>query len=264
MTNDYFAASQEVEDFYKEALKYASFVTIDVGEEYRKTQGSPITNGALYSIATESISLHKVVHSLCNSGWAFATALILRTILDLYANILVIVNAENNESEFMAFRYTHYFLKANLNDSVLAGESRAQIKEGIKQLHEEIQSKAHEYMFKAKLIGYWYSPEFSNAKDILDRFDPSLQSDFYNKLSSASHGGLLGLHLFKDSPDEKSPDPRADKKSQNLALIVSNHLILQIFRRYSYFMDASTDALYIKLIQKFQSLKSIVTEQRDV
>jgi hypothetical protein len=263
MANDYFSAGPEVDDFYKEALKYASFVTIEIGEEYRKTKGAPITNGALYSIATESIALHKVVHSLCCGGWAFATALILRTMLDLYANILVIVNAENNDSEFMAFRYTHYFLKANLNNPVLADESRVQIREEIKQLHEDLQSKAHDYMFKGKLLGYWYSPEYSNTKDILGRFDSSLKSDIYNKLSSASHGGLLGLRLFKDAPDKKSPDPRADKKSQNLALSVSNRLMLEIFGRYSCFMDKSTDALYIKLIRKFQSLKSIIKEQQD-
>lgn len=169
MANEYFAASQEVDDFYQEALKFAYFVTIEVGEEYRKSHGSPITNGALYSIAIESIALHQVVHSLCFNGWAFATALVLRTILDLYANILVIVNAENNESEFMAFRYTHYFLKVNLNEPALAEESKKQIMEGLKQLNEDIRSKAHEYMFKGKLFGYWYSPEYSNTKDILDR-----------------------------------------------------------------------------------------------
>ena len=263
MTNEYFAASQKVDDFYNETLKFASFVTIEVGEEYRKTYGSPITNGALFSIATNSIALHKVVHSLCFNGWAFATALVLRTLLDLYANILVIVNAENNESEFMAFRYTHYFLKANLNDHVLAEESKKQIIEGLKQLHEDIRSKAHDYMFKGKLLGYWYSPEYSNTKDILDKFDSSLKSDFYNKLSSASHGGLLGLHLFKDSPDEKNSNPRADKKSQNLALSVSNHLILEIFGRYGHFMNESTDDIYSHLIKKFQFLKSVVKEQRE-
>ena len=190
-------------------------------------------------------------------------AVILRTMLDLYANILVIVNAKNNESEFMAFRYTHCFLKANLNDPVLADEPKKQIMEGLKQLHDDIRSKAHDYIFKGKLLGYWYSPEYSNTKNILDTFDTSLKSDFYNKLSSASHGGLLGLRLFKDSPDEKNPNPRADKKSQNLALSVSNHLILEIFGRYGHFMDPSADDIYINLSEKFKSLKSVVKEQSE-
>ena len=263
MTNEYFVASQEVEDFHKEVLKFASFVTLEIGEEYRKSYGAPITNGALYSIATDSIALHKVVYSLCLNGWAFAAAVILRTMLDLYANILVIVNAKNNESEFMAFRYTHCFLKANLNDPVLADEPKKQIMEGLKQLHDDIRSKAHDYIFKGKLLGYWYSPEYSNTKNILDTFDTSLKSDFYNKLSSASHGGLLGLRLFKDSPDEKNPNPRADKKSQNLALSVSNHLILEIFGRYGHFMDPSADDIYINLSEKFKSLKSVVKEQSE-
>jgi len=264
MTNEYFAANQEVEDFYKEGLKFASFVTIEIGEEYRKTDGSPITNGALYSIAIDSIALHKVVYSLCLNGWAFATALILRTMLDLYANILVIVNAKNNESEFMVFRYTYYFLKVNLSDPDLADESKKQIMEGLKQLHDDIRSKAHDYMFKGKLFGYWYSPEYSNTKNILDTFDSSLKSDFYNKLSSASHGGLLGLRLFKDSPDEKNPNPRADRNAQNLALSVSNHLMLEIFGSYGHFMNESADDIYIHLNKKFQSLKSVVKEQPEV
>jgi len=258
MSKKYFVASQEISESYNKTLKFASFVTNEVGEDYRKSYGNPITNGALYSIATESIGLHKVVYTLCLNGWAFATPLILRTLLDLCASILVIVNAKNNETEFMAFRYTYWFLKANLNDPILAKASKTQIVEGLRKLPKDIHSKAHDFMFKERMRGYWYSPEYSNAKDILSKFNSPFKNDFYNKLSSASHGGLLGLHLFKDSPDVKHPNPRADKKSQDLALVASNHLMLEIFGIYGHFMDGSSDSIYIDLHKEFNSLRPVV------
>ena len=49
----------------------------------------------------------------------------------------------------------------------------------------------------------------------------------YATLSSATHGGFLGLGLFRDHPDAIHPNQRDDPRSQSLALCISTRIVLE-------------------------------------
>ena len=78
----------------------------------------------------------------------------------------------------------------------------------------------------------------------------------YKDFSGGAHGGFLGLRLVKDNPDDVHINPRADKRSQELALIASIRLTLEIVRGCDRFEAASADEkLSQSLFEKFRSMR---------
>lgn len=185
------------------------------GERY------PYAGGAFKSIAADQLALHRAVISLCSDGWTFAAAPVLRTMHDLLISAAIIAEVEP-EAEYRGFKYTHTFLKDNLNNMAFAPQQRArfreQIEEGLSDRPASVKDKARTFMFKERHYGYWHCPEFKRPADAVDRlFAPAAQV-IYRLFSGGTHGGYLGLRLLKHNPDAIHPNQRAGAQSQNLAL----------------------------------------------
>jgi hypothetical protein len=258
MADSTLVADQDVIDFHKKVLLFAIFVNKEISKIRKESEQHPMASAILHKITADAVALHQSVLTLCSGGWAFAVPLLLRTLLDILASVLVIVNAKD-DVEYMAFRCSHFYLKAGITDITTSNELRlshkAQIASGIKSLPTNLQDKAKNYIYQDKMRGYWYSPEYSNAKKIFNKYDDAVMKGLYDYLSGASHGGLLGLSLFKDSPDDIHPNPRADKRSQNGALLSSSRLILDISGYRGKFESSGTDQIYLDLFGEINSLK---------
>lgn len=261
MPENYFVANEEVVELHSQISRFAIVVARDVAQEHREANGDLASNDALSYIAISSIELHEAIMTLCSNGRASVTPIILRTMLDLLANILVIVNAKGDEIELMAFRYMRGFLKA----VDFTKDSKKEIDGVIRKLPEAIQGRAKDFIFQGKKRSYWYKPEYKDAKSIIDGFAvPSNDYAYlYDNFSAASHGGILGLNLYKDSPEEEiHPNPRADNMSQNRALLACSRFMLDIFGTYAQFMGSSADAdkIYVSLEESFSLLKVLYAE----
>lgn len=258
MQENHLAANTKVVQLNNDVLDFALYVTNEIGEDYRIASGYPVVNGALYTIANNAICLNKVIKVICIEGWSFAAPSILRTMYDLLSNLLVIVRAEDSKIELMALRYTLIFAKLDLNDVDFAEEAKEKIKEGISEISPAYQEEARNFFFQEKKRGYWFSPEYKDAKDVLERCKVDTEGWLYNKLSGGAHGGFLGLSLFRDLPDFHNTSPRADKTSQNLVLVLTTGVMMEIFSNYGCFMDSSIEEKYLELHKKFKALKDII------
>jgi hypothetical protein len=180
--------------------------------------------------------------------------------LDLILSELVITETET-EAEYRGFKYTHFFLKAQLNAPHLKGKLRkavrAQIEEGIIRLPAAYQQRARDFMFRDRLRAYWYCPEYQRPKDVLDRLVRSDINRIYDVYSGGSHGGFIGLRILKDEPDRVHPNPRPDPRSQNLALAASSRILLEAMNVRDSFENAGANrSTYDQLLDRLASLQA--------
>ena len=98
----------------------------------------------------------------------------------------------------------------------------------MKQLSEEDQELAKDYLHRQKLGRFWYTDEFGGPTTLLKKFSDKEHQFLYRKLSAAAHFGFLGLRFFRDEPDKLSLDPRQDRRALGMTLISSSRFLVEI------------------------------------
>lgn len=214
-----------------EACKYAVAVNAAIAAQLNSKHPYPIAGGALFRLAADTVAFHEAILALCATGWVSCSAPILRTLLDLLLSTAIIVE-RNDEAEIRGFRCTHLFLKAELSwsgsDNKLREGVRRQIDSGIARLSGSDQDRARRFIFHDRLPPYWYAPDYYHRpQEAADKLLGQELSRSYATLSSAAHGGFLGLGLFRDHPDAIHPNQRDDPRSQSLALCISTRIVLE-------------------------------------
>jgi hypothetical protein len=223
-------ADSTIIQLHANVQEYASAVNSAIAVAHGGISPHPLSGGALYSLTADLFGMHRAVLSVCEDGWAFTAVVLLRSMMDLLLSVVVIAESEP-EAEYRGFKYTHFFMKAQMNNPDLSSEARAdlraQIEDGIGKLPLAQKERAKHFMFKERLLGYWFCPEYKRPSDVLDRLSrPDIRFN-YDLYSSGAHGGFLGLRVLKDKPDQVHPNPRPDARSQHLALAGSSRILLE-------------------------------------
>lgn len=255
----YLRVSRGISQLHADAQEYASQVNCSIAEANGGILRHPLSGGALFALTADLFGLHRAVLSLCQDGWTFTTVALLRSTIDLAISAAVITERES-DAEFRGFKYTHFFMKGQLSDAALPAEARAgicaQIEKGIAKLPAGQRQKAKDFIFREPLRGYWFCPEYARPTDVLDQlFRPDIR-DLYNIFSGGSHGGFLGLRILKDRPDDIHPNPRSDPRSQNIAMVVSTRMLLEVMHlRDRFEIGGRHERDYETLLQLLVSLR---------
>lgn len=227
---EFLPADPLIIQLHTDVQEYATMVNSGISLAHGGISPYPLCGGGLYSLTADLFGIHRAVFTLCEDGWAFATVPLLRTMIDLLISAAVMTE-QASEAEYRGFKYTHFFLKAQLREQHLSSQVRAvlrsQLEKGIAHLPTDQRQRASDYVFRQRLLSYWYCPEYRRPMEALDKLlSPGIRF-VYDMFSGGSHGGYLGLSVLKDEPDQKHPNQRADAKSQNLALASSSRLLLE-------------------------------------
>ena len=229
-THSYLAADEELQHLCLKAFESLIRLNETAEAEHQAGKGGPLLHGALLSMTSDMLCLHRSVWCLCNGGWAFATPVLLRTMMDLIISTLAVTHREEDR-EYMGFKYMYGFQKEGLATleapTSVKEEARADIANAIQHLSADDQARAKAFL-EAKLETYWYSPEYRKPSDVLAKTgsNPVLKR-VYALFSGAAHAGFAGLREFRDQPWIIDSAPRADKVSQNRALFLSARLLLE-------------------------------------
>jgi hypothetical protein len=256
---DHLRASPLVLRLHADAQDYVDRVNRSIAEANDDISRHPLSGGALYTLTADLLGMQRAVLSLCEDGWAFAAVVLLRSMMDMGITAAVITE-KVPEAEYRGFKYTHFFLKAELKKAALPPEvlaaHRAQIEAGIRKLPPAQQQRAKDFIYHERVRAYWFCPEFASPTEVLDNlFSPDIRS-MYITFSGGSHGGFLGLRILKDQPDSIHPNPRADPRAQNAALIVSTRLLLDIMRMRDWFeIGGRHEPEYRALLDRLVSLR---------
>lgn len=244
---------------HADAQEYASAVNASIAVAHGGVSPYPLSSAALSALSADLFGMHRATLSLCGDGWAFTAVVVLRSMIDLLMSAAVITETEP-EAEYRGFKYVYFFFKAQLMDPGLSIEERVtvrrQIDEGIEQLPPAHQQSARDFMFRQRLYGYWFCPEFRRPTDVLDRLsNPDIRA-LYDTFSGGSHGGYLGLRVLKDEPNRVHPNPRADPRSQHLALVISTRFLIEAMNvRDSFENGGAHRRTYDDLMNRLVSLR---------
>jgi hypothetical protein len=226
----FLSADPLIIQLHSDVQEYATVVNSSIASAHGGVSPHPLSGGALYALTADLFGIHRAVLTLCEEGWAFAAVPLLRTMIDFLMSAAVITE-QKPEAEYRGFKYTHFFLKAQLKETHLSADARAalrsQLENGIAQLPAGQRQKARDFIFRERLWSYWYCPEYRRPIEVLDRLLSREIRFVYDTFSGGSHGGYLGLSVLKDDPDLKHPNQRADSRSHNLALGGSTRILLE-------------------------------------
>lgn len=226
---NFLCADLEIVNIHTEVQDYASAVNQSIVYNKSDLSSYPLGGGALFALTANLFGMHRAIYSLCRDGWAFSAGVLLRSMLDMLINVAVIVE-KKTEVEYRGFKYMHFFLKRMMTENISSKDRstyREQIKSGIEKLPADLQLKAKGFMFNERLHGYWFCPEYKRPTDVLNKLFNTEICFLYEVLSSGSHGSYMGLGMYKDEPDAVHPNPRADRYSQNKALVGSSRILLE-------------------------------------
>lgn len=259
-SNSFLRADPDIVLFHSKVSALSQETENAIKDRHFKENKNNFLSGSLINISQNIFALHKAIFTLCKEGWAFACPMLLRTEFELLMAASIFFHSDTDEREYMAFKYSHYFLKANLYSSQMPKAEKTKSKECLKseinKLPASQQCKATKFCFQEKLRGYWFCPEFQNPKEILIKFQDSDSQlhRIYEDFSGATHGGLLGLMSFRDDHHNIHSNPRPDKTSQNKALNFSSRLLLDFNYCRGVTEGLSIENQYFEYLNEFKKL----------
>lgn len=199
-----------------------------------------VTRAALSSLYHEVICLHRAVKDLSFQGWAFATPILLRTMLDILCSMIVI--AENEHPDVAAFHYFYSWTKDDIATSLprAVEQAKRDIDQHLGKMLPEDRSLAVQWLDTPTKGSYWFSAFFNSPTQVIRGSAPRVL-ELYRWLSSTSHGGFLGVRLFRDEPDRFDVNPRKDPASTGRAILYSSRILAEASRMRAIFTGLEYD-----------------------
>ena len=214
---------------YAVRLQRASSTKADSGETL-------VALSALSVLAHEAVCLHRAIEVLATEGWAFGAPILMRSMLDLALSALVIVNADR--PDVAAFEYLYAFTKSDDYQSNPAAQKEAQesVDKHMKQMTPADREQAAGYLASTKSRPYWYSDRFSNPRAVIQAYGSPELEGMWRRLSSATHGGYIGMRMFRDDPFRLDINPRKDPRAAAFVLVGSTRLLIEMLHVWEHFL----------------------------
>ncbi len=227
-TQQFWPLSKELGRLHNIVIHYA--VEVQKATNTLPPENRPISFDAFAILHTRAVILHRSIRELCERGWTPAAGVLIRTLLDLYINILAIV-IKPEDSEFMAYRYLLAFQLGRVNDSSLDKQARKQhgkeLQEALVHLSPEDQTRMKAVLEDKASRSYWFQPEHRSPSELLKKTKGEMPS-LYRTFSGSTHGGVVGSALLDDEPDNFDINPKQHPRRTPLAIAASSRLLLEI------------------------------------
>jgi Family of unknown function (DUF5677) len=234
-----------------EILKLCELI-INISSENYNEKNFPLSRGVFERLHYEAISMHKGIIEICSFGRSNLAGILLRTPYDLLITLYVIAEKDN---EYRAFKYLFWELLKNEISEETAGYSKA-----IAHLSDKDKSRAIEYIDKRDYRNYWFNPDFNAPTDVIKKRATATNDLFslYRMLSNISHGGYMGIKVFKDNDDKPNINPISSPKSANLVVLTSGRLLLEICHLRIQYEALGIDSVYSKIMSKYIALGNTI------
>ena len=252
----YSVFSQQAEEMHTVCEDYCFAANEQISNRPSKY---PLAGTALFSLGADTLALHRAIRALCEAGWAFCCPLLLRAQMDNIINLFAIT-VPAHDPEYMAFKYFYsYLIGFKTND--ISQETQDQIKRDMDLLDEVNREKAETLLKSGKPMAYWYQPEYEKPSKLLAKHAAPILCTLWKRFSGTTHGGYLGVRLFRDNKNTIHPEPRADQSSQDRALLVSSRLIVEFFDLRCHFERIGTNGAYQAIIKRLSEIDAVQHEK---
>lgn len=192
-----------------------------------RTASNDIVRDALFTLLHDATIVHRSVGTLVLSGWASSAAILVRTVLDISASAAAILRGK--VPALNAFRYFYAGMRRLSRDERHPSDQRkrlrAQMRARVESLPVELKSAAVAAL-NEKDRKYWFSPEWSGPKEVLQAASIEGIAEIYQQLSASAHGGFMGFRLFHDNPDSWGINPRLPLGEKSLVVLTMSSRFL--------------------------------------
>jgi hypothetical protein len=250
-----FPLSRELSSLHNTCLGYASSIQCEVAA---KGGCQTLASEALNILMFNAVLAHRGIRTLCEEGWEPVAPIVARTMLDLLASCVAIVSDQAN-AEYMGFKYLSHFhhnwLSFNEATEEEVKDAKKTIETIISRLSPVDQVKAQDFIAKEKPKIYWFQPEYTSTKALLDKADHPIYG-LYKVLSGITHGGFSSKLLFNDYPTEENIEPRAHPKGTSNMILASSRLLLETaYLRDHWENKGAYDSEYYRILAQLNELK---------
>ena len=214
-----------------------------------------VARTALALLVHDAVCLHRAILVLGGAGWAFATPILARAMLDLSHSAQVIVHAP--QPDVAAFEWLYAFAKDEIYRS--SPDVQKAIAAALAQMNPTHRKQAEAFLASPKIGAYWYSKRFKSPRAIIRAFGTGALQETWKFLSSSAHGGYMGMRLFRLDPFHLDINPREDASKAAMGIIQSIKLLNDLLRTWERFVGGQGPeyATIKKLIIKAMALKPI-------
>lgn len=216
-------------------------------------------------IGSHIITLHRATRALVDAGWAHATPLLLRGMMEGSVNYLTVMY--NSQPEYMAFKYFAHDYFRVIVDPKVQGVAKENARADVQSLlarviDPESRRKAEELISSilqgAKISTYWFQPEKNKLRDcMLGVADAGMREGLlssYKSLSTAIHGTHFGMALFRDNLNDCDINPSDNPQRAFGALLISSKLLIEFLAVRCRNEKLKLESDYIELLKRAQLL----------
>lgn len=185
---------------------------------------------ALNVLEWNAVLTHRAVRSLCEAGWTPVTGVLNRTLLDIFANCVAIVDAPGR-ADYMGFKYLSEFYRKWLTDPGITEPERDEANTALDMLVDKLpapdQVRARDLVREGHPRPYWFQPEHDTPSQVLGRAQHDIRP-IYKMLSGVTHGSFSMKMLFNDDPRSEDIDPREHARNAPRAVLACSRLVLEV------------------------------------
>jgi len=222
-----FPLPQRLGSLHNDVIAYASAIQCTIAE-----------HGGCQSLASEALNVlvynavltHRGVRSLCEEGWTPITPILNRTLLDIFANCIALLNRPDS-ADYMGFKYISDFYRKWLVEPDITEPERREAFDALEALVAKLspadQERARTLIREGRPRTYWFQPEYNTTKELLE-FSPEDIYRIYRLLSPITHGGFAARILFKDDPRSEDINPREHPRNTVRSIAASCRLLLEV------------------------------------
>jgi hypothetical protein len=246
----------DINDLHNEVVTFAINTAVKAAKNYANGGSSPLASQALQRIHRTSITTHRAVRSLCESGWTPVTPVLLRTLLDLTVSVLAI-GLKPADVEVMGFRYmTHELIEKMVDPDTeplhQAGNAlQISFLKSCLSPTDDIRARATIVSYyDIKVPPYWYHPEIPNPGSAIRQRMPHL-FDLWKAFCGSTHGSDIGSIIFADNPDNAGIGPEKHPFKTRIATVASSRLLLNLTHGRAQCEGVSDDAEYKRIVNDF-------------
>jgi hypothetical protein len=222
-----FPLSPELGELHDDVLWYASALQNTIAAH---GGCQTMASEALNALAFNAVLAHRGVRTLCEEGWTPLTPILNRTLIDIFANCIAVLNRPE-QADYMGFKYISDFHRKWLSIPEITEPERAAANAAIEmfvgRLSPGDQDKARELIREGRPRTYWFQPEYNTTRELLE-VSPHDIHGIYKLFSPVSHGGFSGKLLFNDDPGSEDIEPRQHPRNTQRAIVASSRLLLEV------------------------------------
>ena len=205
-----------------------------------------------------AILTHRSVRTICEEGWTPLASILNRTLLDIFANSVAVVN-EPNDADFMGFKYLTHFQRKWLKDPDITNPERANVTANVDELFSKLrpadQARARLLLAKSEVTPYWFQPEYGSPKKVL-ALSPHPIYEMYKFFSGPTHGGYAMKILLNDDPASEDIEPREHPRNVPKAILGSTRFLIEVCYVRDRWDNGGTDELtYQQIVTRLSALR---------